>query len=159
VSDDLRLANTTADDEKFLLAVYAATRREEMVAWGWSQTQQDGFLRMQFMARRSSYCARFPHAAVSLICRGETPVGALIVAREPDAIVLVDIAILPEHQRRGIGGGLLAELRAEGSRTAKPVRLSVVRENPAIRLYARSGFSIIKEDEVYLMMECQPGQQ
>jgi ribosomal protein S18 acetylase RimI-like enzyme len=43
---------------------------------------------------------------------------------------------------------LLREARAKG----KPVSLSVVRHNPAQRLYERLGFKVIGEDEIKLHM-------
>ncbi len=152
----MTLIDAIPSDENFLFAVYAGARRAEMAGWGWSEAQQNHFLRMQFMARQSSYRARYPAAATSIIRRDGVPVGSMIVAREPEAIVLVDIAILPEHQRTGIGRGLIDSLRAESAGTGRPVRLSVAKGNPAIKLYARSGFSVVSEDEVYLMMEGRP---
>jgi ribosomal protein S18 acetylase RimI-like enzyme len=153
VSDIVTLVDSSLGDEKFLFQVYAGVRREETAAWGWSPAQQDVFLRMQFMAQQSSYRAQFPNAAFSLIRRDDIFVGSMIVAREAAAITLVDIALLPEHQRKGTGRRLLEELLEESARTEVPVRLSVRKDNPAIQLYARLGFSIVAADDVYLMME------
>ena len=149
----MTLVESTPADEKFLFQVYAGVRREEIAAWGWSPAQQEAFLRMQFMAQQSSYRARYPQAAFSLIRRNEVPAGSLIVARDADAVVLVDIALLPEHRRKGVGQRLLEGLRAEAAAADLPLRLSVRRDNPAIKLYARIGLAVVAEDEVYLMME------
>jgi ribosomal protein S18 acetylase RimI-like enzyme len=153
VSDLVTLVDSTPGDGNFLFQVYAGVRRDEMAAWGWNTAQQDAFLRMQFMAQQSSYRARFPGAAYSLIRHGGVAVGSMIVSREPKEIILVDLALLPEHRRKGIGRRLLEELLAESARTGLPVCLSVRKDNPAIELYAKTGFSKVGEDEVYLMMQ------
>jgi ribosomal protein S18 acetylase RimI-like enzyme len=157
VGDLVTLVDSTQGDEKFLFQVYSAVRRDEVSAWGWNPAQQDAFLRMQFMAQQSSYRARFACAAHSIICRDTVPVGTTILAREPDSMVLVDIALLPEHRRKGIGGQLLKRFRAEASESGLPLRLTVRRDNPAIKLYARTGFSVVSEDELHLIMETEPG--
>jgi ribosomal protein S18 acetylase RimI-like enzyme len=153
VGDIVTLVDSTPGDEDFLFKVYAGVRREEVAAWGWDRAQQDGFLRMQFMAQQGGYRARFPDAVYSIIRCGGIPVGSMIVAREKGEIMLVDIALLPEHRRKGTGRRLLEGLLAESARTGLPLRLSVRRDNPSIRLYSQIGFSVVAEDDVYLMME------
>ena len=51
-----------ADDEGFLLALYASTRQDEMAAWGWDAAQQEMFLRMQFLAPRARRPSHRPAA-------------------------------------------------------------------------------------------------
>lgn len=64
------------------------------------------------------------------------------------------ISLLPEYRRRGIGtrllNALLLLLRENGYRQ---VSLSVQKENPALRLYQRTGFRIVAEKGTdYLML-------
>nr|WP_290222214.1 N-acetyltransferase [Trichocoleus desertorum] len=65
-----------------------------------------------------------------------------------DDVPELAIAVLPEHQNRGIGNQLMAHLLE----TAKPVypaiSLSVRDNNPALRLYERWGFQAIAGSEV-----------
>jgi GNAT superfamily N-acetyltransferase len=66
----------------------------------------------------------------------------------------IAIAVWEEHRGRGLGGRLLAAL-ADAARSAGIVRLSlsVERENPAVRLYLRSGYEIVAEPgNDYLMV-------
>jgi len=60
----------------------------------------------------------------------------------------IAIAVWPEHRGRGLGGRLLAAL-ADAARAAGMTRLSlsVERPNPAARLYLRSGYAIVTENE------------
>jgi ribosomal protein S18 acetylase RimI-like enzyme len=61
--------------------------------------------------------------------------------------------VRPQDQRRGVGTHLIA-LVVERARTAgKPVRLGVVKINPARRLYERAGFRLTSEDHYKYYME------
>lgn len=64
------------------------------------------------------------------------------------------ISLLPEYRDRGIGTQLLNCLLALLQETGySRVSLSVQKENPALRLYERAGFRIVRETEMeYLML-------
>jgi ribosomal protein S18 acetylase RimI-like enzyme len=68
----------------------------------------------------------------------------------------VDIALLPEFRGRGIGGGQLASLIQQCRAEKLPLRLQVLKENPAQRLYERLGFNKTSEDQMYIQMEKLP---
>jgi ribosomal protein S18 acetylase RimI-like enzyme len=70
-----------------------------------------------------------------------------------DEIILVDIAFLAEYRDRGIGTTLVTELQREATNTSIPLRLSVLRNSPAQRLYERLGFRAADQDEMYIKME------
>jgi ribosomal protein S18 acetylase RimI-like enzyme len=61
--------------------------------------------------------------------------------------------ISPDHQRRGIGTEVLNSLVAIWKATGKPVVLTVLKNNPARRLYERFGFSVVGEAGVKFEME------
>ena len=81
------------------------------------------------------------------------PAGRLYVARWKKELRIVDIALLPEHRGRGIGAELLRELLEEADAAGKPVTIHVERENPAMGLYQRLGFSPKREVGPYLLLE------
>jgi len=137
--------------------VYANTRRAEVQAWGWSGDQVAKFVAMQFEARRRGYKAAYPTAAEEILLFDETPVGSMLVERSASEIRLIDIALLNEHQNRGIGSGLINDLIAEANAADLPLRLSVLRGNPAKRLYERLGFVAGGFDGMYFEMEHRPG--
>jgi GNAT superfamily N-acetyltransferase len=144
-------------DEAFLYLLYASTRAEEVAAWGWDETQQEAFLRMQFNAQRQSYEWQYPLAERRIILRDGEPAGRMIVHRADEEFLLVDIAILPEHRNSGIGAALIKGLLDEAALARKPVRLHVGRVNPARRLYERLGFVCISDTGTYFSMEWRPG--
>ncbi|MBV9957173.1 MAG: GNAT family N-acetyltransferase [Acidobacteria bacterium] len=144
------------DDQDFLYKVYASTRRAEMAAWGWNEAQQDAFLRMQFIAQSRSYEAHSTSATHSIILLDGEPAGRLLVSRSEDEIQLTDISLLPEHRGHGIGTGLIKDLLDEAERDGRTVCLEVLRHNPAARLYARLGFVVTGEHDLYLQMRRHP---
>lgn len=145
-----------ADDEAFLLELYASTRAEELAFANWDATTRTMFIKMQFNAMRHGYASRFPHAQFSIILKHENPVGRIVINRTSDEIRLVDLALMPLYRRQGIGSKLLQSLLVEANQLGKPVRLQVLKTNPAARLYARLGFVPVGEDDFYRQMEWRP---
>jgi predicted GNAT family acetyltransferase len=82
--------------------------------------------------------------------------GRLYVDRGEEALLVIDLALLPEHRGKGIGTRLLTRVQAEAAATGKPVRMHVERFNPARRLYDRLGFHQIADEGVYLLLEWKP---
>ncbi len=89
--------------------------------------------------------------------RAPVRVGRLYVARWPEEIRIVDIALLPEHRGAGIGTSLLEDLVAEAERAGKSLSIHVERFNvQALRFYERLGFETKADKGVYLLMERAP---
>jgi GNAT superfamily N-acetyltransferase len=153
---NITLRDFTPRDQEFVFQLYADTRREEVAAWGWPQPQQDMFLRMQFNAQQRWYESVYSGATHEIIECEDGPVGRMMVLRSVDGNLLVDIALLAGYRGRGVGGQLLRALLAKSDQDCVPVRLQVLKNNPARRLYARLGFVQTGEDEMYFQMERKP---
>lgn len=119
----------------------------------WDAAQKDIFLRSQFHAQRVHYEKYFPQAAHDIILWGDRPAGRLYVDRTGEAIHIVDIALLSEYRRAGVGTALLSDLLREARDSGKVVRIHVEKQNPALRLYERLGFQIQNDTGVYFLME------
>ena len=152
----LRLA--TPADEAFELDLYVATRWNELKLVDWSDTQKQTFFKMQFTARQQQYCRVYPQAIDQIILQDSEAIGRLMVDQEERYLALIDIALLPAHQNRGVGTKLVQSLLEEAAATGKSVRLHVLATNPAVRMYERLGFTAMGEDGTYLEMKC-PGQK
>jgi ribosomal protein S18 acetylase RimI-like enzyme len=139
-------------DEGFLYQVYASTRTEELAAVPWDDAAKEAFLRMQFSAQDSYYREQMPDASYQVVVVEDELIGRLYVDRRDDEICIVDIALLPEHRRRGFGTALLRKLLAEADATGKRVTIHVERFNPALRLYERLGFVQVKDEGVYVLL-------
>jgi ribosomal protein S18 acetylase RimI-like enzyme len=149
----LTLRPAENDDDAFLFSLYSVVRLAEVAAWGWSEAQQEAFLRMQFNGQQAGYKRAYPGAAHSIILRDGEPIGRLFVARKDGGLRLVDISILPEHRSAGSGAALIRGLQEEAEREGIPLRLQVMKNNPALRLYERLGFKVIEDAGAYFQME------
>ena len=150
----LALRPVTADDEEFLLSVYASTRADELAHVDWGDEQKNLFLKSQFDLQRREYDARFPGAEYDVILVDDCPAGRIWIARDEHEIRLLDIAVLPEFQNRGVGTVLLRRLIEESTRVGKALRHMVfVLNTDAQRFYERLGFVVIEEVGAYKHME------
>jgi ribosomal protein S18 acetylase RimI-like enzyme len=144
------------EDEAFLYQVYASTRADELALVNWGDAQKDAFLRMQFNAQHQDYQANYGDADFLIMLLDDRPIGRLYIVRWENEIHIIDIALLPEYRNAGIGSAVLKDIQAEAATVGKPVRIHVERFNPALRLYRRLGFSIVKDQGVYYLMEWSP---
>ena len=149
------LRSITPSDNEFLYRLYASTRAAEMALVDWSDSQVEDFLRMQFHAQSTHYCKHFPATRFDLIELDGAPIGRLYVDEREDAIHVIDIALLPEYQGRGIGGGYLQWMIDRAIASQRKVTIYVESNNPAMNLYKRLGFKRIKDEGVYWFMQWQ----
>jgi ribosomal protein S18 acetylase RimI-like enzyme len=145
-----------AGDQPLLRRVYAGSREAELSLIAWSDAEKKAFLDQQFDFQEAYYRGHYDGATYSVIEVDGGPVGRLYVARWPDEIRVIDIAVLPEHRGAGIGTRLLGELLDEAERTGKRVSIHVEKGNPAFRLYERLGFAVKEDKGLYLLLEASP---
>lgn len=152
----IALRSAGVDDEQFLFTLYASTRQEEMASWGWNDQQQETFLRMQYAALQRRYQGEAETTTHHIVLQDGRPIGRLLVIRSTGEIRLADITLLPEQCGHGIGSALIADLQRESAAAGLPLRLHVVRDNRAARLYQRLGFVLIEDTGSHLKMEWLP---
>ena len=71
--------------------------------------------------------------------------------------MIVDLALLPEHRRQGIGTQIVAELLAEAGKAGVPVRAHVERMNtPSLAFWTRLGFEEIGGDALFVEIQRPP---
>ena len=155
--DKLTLRPATPVDEEFLIAVYGSTRAEELAPVPWSVEQKDQFVRWQYGLQKHDYVKRFPDADYRVVLLNDQGAGRIWVGRDQKEIRLLDIAILPEFQNRGIGTALLQLLIKEATEKKKMLRHMVFMLNSnATRFYERLGFVVFEEEGAYKHMEWRP---
>jgi ribosomal protein S18 acetylase RimI-like enzyme len=148
----LRLRPATADDDAFLLNLFASTRSDELAVLNWDKNQADAFIAMQFNAKRRQYTLSFPHADDSIILWDDAPIGRMLFDRGGREFTFIDFALLPTHRGVGIGTRLIQYLFREAEAAGKPVRLHVWHSNRAKKLYQRMGFTTSDEEGMYCEM-------
>lgn len=143
-------------DFAFLYEVYAGTRREEFQIIDWPQEQIEELLKMQFHAQHTFYHQSWPDAQYLVISTDGKKIGRLYKDYREDEIRVIDIALLPEHRNKGVGGVLMREILNEAGERNLFVRIHVEKNNPAMRFYHRLGFVKVGGTEVYDLMEHPP---
>lgn len=99
------------------------------------------------------------------ICSGNTSIligdGAVIgwisVRRSESSIDLCQIFVASEYRNRNIGSSVIADLCQEARRDSKSVSLGVLKNNPALALYRRLGFTVASERPYKFMMRWTGG--
>ena len=141
---ELSLRPATTSDLEFIFEVRRQTIREYVeTTWGpWDDAWQ---------WRRYVETADLPHTKV--ITLSGDPVGAITVRYTARAVHLDRIHLLREAQSRGLGTRLIRGVIEKAGSLALPVRLRVLRSNPAKHLYDRLEFSVIEETPTHWVME------
>jgi GNAT superfamily N-acetyltransferase len=83
--------------------------------------------------------------AARVIERDGRAVGLLKLLREGDPWTLEQLQLAPAAQGQGLGAALLREVLAEARAAGVGLELSVLKANPARRLYERLGFVVCAE--------------
>ncbi len=147
------LRRSAEQDREFLYLVYASTRAEEMALTGWSESEKDSFLQLQFQYQDSYYRQNYPGASYDIILTGDVPIGRLYVDRKPEKMNIIDIALLPQYRRQGIGGRIFRDLLYEADQKGQLVCLHVEMNNPVRSFYNSLGFVEINSYGIYYYME------
>ena len=144
-----RLRPATAADAEFIYATLREGIREYVVqTWGeWDEAWQ-----------RESFESGFDAAVHQVVSLGGRDVGFIATREDADAICLDRIYIAAAHRNLGLGAALVRDLLALAVSRNLPLRLRVLRVNPAARrLYERLGFARSGESATHYEMEAQPG--
>lgn len=83
--------------------------------------------------------------AIRMVQSKNRDIGMIKLVKESDAWNLIQIQILPEFQRNGFATEILSGLITDAEHSSGCVRLSVLKNNPARKLYERLGFNVIGE--------------
>lgn len=127
------------DDYEFLWQLHnAALKNYVAQTWGWNEDWQ-----------KSDFAEKFNPANGEIIVVDGIDAGFWQTIKRQNETVLVSIRILPQFQNRGIGTKLIENLLAVSK---NPVRLQVLKINPARSLYERLGFKVLDETETHFKM-------
>lgn len=144
-------------DEIFLYDLYSALRAPEFELAPIPAAQKELLLRMQFRAQLSAYTETYPNSCYHLVLLDSKPVGRLWVAPGNGELQLVDIALHPNLQSKGIGTVLIQRVQQEAAKANLPIRCCVFRFNPgSLRFHRRLGFSVVREDQTHYYLEWRP---
>jgi GNAT superfamily N-acetyltransferase len=100
---------------------------------------------------------RFVPGRYQIVSRDNEDIGCVDVWDEADQFQLNILYLMPSAQNQGIGTLLMRDVLSRADAAGKPVRLRVLRPNPARQFYERFGFVITEEVPERFFMErpCQ----
>ena len=86
-------------------------------------------------------------AGSNIITLDGSDIGWLQTSTHDDGFFIAQLFVYDPFQRRGVGTQVIKRLIGEAARANLAMRLSVVKINPALRLYERLGFHTTHEDD------------
>lgn len=145
------------EDLSILSEIYGSTREKELKQVDfWTSEQKEAFILQQFMAQHEYYQKNYVGASFYVIQQDNVVIGRLYIHQDfqNQGVRIIDIAILPNWQSKGIGKGILVDILKSAEKIESPVSIHVESFNPAKQLYERLGFKKISETNgVYHLME------
>lgn len=106
---------------------------------------------------RGSILASLADGSWEVLTLDGAPLGVMAVSDGPDDVWLDELFLEPGFQGRGWGTRLIREVLTAAHARGRPVRLRVLRSNPAQRLYARLGFVVEQASAERLWMVAPAG--
>ncbi len=137
----------TSTDYDFLREVHHRAYRALVNRhWGWDERVQDRL-----------FAESCDPGRTSIIVSAGRDIGACQLHRDGGDLWVVDITILPEHQRRGLGSTVLGYVLEVPSSEGLTCRLGVLKVNDeARRLYERLGLVADGETDTSILMSYSP---
>jgi len=147
---EVRLRAEREGDGDFLRRLFAANRAG-LFGPDVPAAMAESLIAMQHRAQTLSYRLNFPDARFWIAELGSEPIGRYIEHDENEAIDIIDIALLPEFQQRGIGSALVRSTQQLASSSKRCVRAMVLSDNDAsLKMFRRLEFTATDKDEVHL---------
>lgn len=105
-------------------------------------------------ASAEAQLARVMHRfdCAQLVLADGQPAGLLKLAKAPREWTLLQLQVAADARGKGLGQQLIEGVLAEAAEAGVRVRLSVLKANPARRLYERLGFTVTGEDDLEFHM-------
>lgn len=137
--------------------LYSAVRAPEFALMPVTPDQREHLMRLQFRGQMASYAQAYPNSCYHIVLLDGKAVGRLWVSQSQREFHLVDIAIHPGVQKKGIGTALVRRLQQEAAAVQLPISSTVNRLNSgSMRFHQRLGFALVREDEMNYFMEWKP---
>jgi ribosomal protein S18 acetylase RimI-like enzyme len=129
----------SAGDYEFLWRLHNAALKNYVEAtWGWNEEWQ-----------KADFNNTFDPNNGEIIVVDGVDAGFLWIIEKETETLLVSIRLLPNFQNKGVGTRIIKNLL---DTFEKPVRLQVLKINPAKSLYERLGFETIGETDTHFVM-------
>ena len=138
------MRQATVADIKFLWDVFRVSMKDYITRTRgeWDEQREEA----QFRNQLDLLITQVVHA-------NDLAVGFIMAPIKDGARWIHTICIVPEHQHKGIGTEVLRRAVAQEREQKISLYLSVLKVNPARRLYERLGFGVIEETKHHFRMK------
>lgn len=145
---DPQLRRGERKDESWLFQLFKTTMQDYIdAAWGWEELlQKEGFI------------TSLPAPNFQILHLGDSNIGCIYLSDRDHHLVLDMILVEPDKQKRGHGSRLMDWAKTKAVASWRPIRLSVLKTNPAVQFHLRHGFKTVEEDPHSLKMQWSPSQ-
>lgn len=141
----ISFAPTTAGDIDELVAIRVAAMRESLERIG----------RFDPVRARERFQSGFSPQQTRYILLNDQRVGFVVVKQNDGHLLLDHLYLHPDHQGKGIGSAVLAQLFADAAAARLPIRVGALKQSEANRFYQQHGFVQIDEGEWDIYYERQ----
>lgn len=134
----------TAEDLEYLYSLCEITMRDytEKVWGSWNEVEI-----------RKHFTSALAEGRYESILKDGIRIGAISVERHQGHLQLEQIYIEPSYQNQGFGENVVSRIIAKAEKEALPVKLRVLRPNPAKKFYERLGFAVYETTEERFSMK------
>lgn len=130
-------------DKEWLYKLYCSTMRTYIEqTWGWDEGYQKNCLETNL------YPTKF-----RIVIVNNNDVGAYLINQENNYYWLEMLLISKKMQGKGLGTAIIKTIQAQTENDRKPLKLSVLKVNPAKKFYSRLGFCVYDQDESFFKMK------
>jgi ribosomal protein S18 acetylase RimI-like enzyme len=139
----IEMRQATADDIKFVSDVFRVSMKDYITRTRgeWDEQREEA----QFRNQLDLLTTQVVHA-------NDLAVGFIMAPIKDGVRWIHTICIVPEHQNKGIGTEVLGRVITQAREQKISLYLSVLKVNPARRLYERLGFGVIEETKHHFKM-------
>ncbi|GGX70503.1 hypothetical protein GCM10007385_44410 [Tateyamaria omphalii] len=136
----------------FLRDLFMQVQRQAMGSLPLPEPALLQMLEQQHNAQVQEYKRAFPLAVNMILLKDGQPVGRLYVDFSSDPVHMIDFAIVPSMQSKGIGSNVLQSLCEAAQNRSVRLSLKVLSGQRAEKLYARFGFEVTDRNVPFASM-------
>jgi GNAT superfamily N-acetyltransferase len=134
-------------DTEFLIRLYETSREEELLHIDWkSEEERKIFFQQQYNAQQLHFDSNYDSLDYDIIVYDGKDVGRLVLHRSPEKLHCVDIIIMPDYRKMGIGSTVMQWIEQELEEKNLPATLYFEKTKPYLeQIYSNYGF-VTNED-------------